>query len=105
MSAADLNQAIKDNYAYNGWNAGIMFWQFTSDIDGTFTNQVADGILTSKPSSPINKPVTPTQPIIPIQPVQPNQHSQPSRPTTPSIPSQPSTPSKTSTPLTPSEPV
>jgi hypothetical protein len=25
-----------------------MFWQFTSDINGSFTNQVAEGILTSK---------------------------------------------------------
>ena len=79
MSAADLNQAIKDNYAYNGWNAGIMFWQFTSDIDGSFTNQVADGVLTSKSSLPISKPVQP---------------SQPSKPITSSIPIQPSTPNK-----------
>jgi hypothetical protein len=38
MSAADLNKAIKDNYAVSGWKAGIMLWQFTSDINGTFTN-------------------------------------------------------------------
>ena len=46
MSAADLNKAIKDNYAYNGWKTGIMFWQFTSDINGTFCNDVAQGVIT-----------------------------------------------------------
>ena len=62
MSSADLNKAIKDNYAYNGWNAGIMFWQFTSDINGTFTNEVAAGVLGTNPSYTISKPSTTTTP-------------------------------------------
>ena len=65
MSAADLNQAITDNYAYNGWNGGVMFWQFTSDIDGTFASKVAAGVLTSTTTNKPNKPVTPTQPVTP----------------------------------------
>jgi chitinase len=47
MSAAALNKAITDNYAYNGWKTGIMFWQFTSDINGTFCNDVGQGIITN----------------------------------------------------------
>lgn len=46
MSAADLNKAIVDNYAYNGWNAGIMFWQFIHDLDGSFCNAVGAGVIT-----------------------------------------------------------
>ena len=65
MSAADLNKAITDNYAYNGWNGGVMFWQFTSDIDGTFASKVAAGVLTSTTTNKPNKPVTPTQPVTP----------------------------------------
>jgi hypothetical protein len=81
MSSADLNKAIKDNYAYNRWNAGIMFWQFTSDINGTFTKEVAAGVLSPNPSftasSAISKPSTPTTP------------SPSSTPSTPTIPSKP----------------
>lgn len=43
MSAADLNSAIKQ-YG-NGWTGGIMFWQFTSDLDGSFCNGVTAGVL------------------------------------------------------------
>lgn len=44
MSATDLNNAIKANYAYNGWNTGVMFWQFKSDLDGSFCNAVLAGV-------------------------------------------------------------
>jgi hypothetical protein len=54
MSAAELNKAITDNYAYNGWKTGIMFWQFTSDIDGSFCSAVAQGVLTETPKVVVN---------------------------------------------------
>jgi chitinase len=46
MAADVLNQAIVDNYAYNGWNTGIMFWQFTHDLDGSYCNAVGKGVIT-----------------------------------------------------------
>lgn len=46
MSAADLNAAIAKNYAYNGWKTGLMFWQFTSDITGSFMNAAGKGYIT-----------------------------------------------------------
>jgi chitinase len=46
MSADVLNKAILDNYAYNGWKTGIMFWQLTSDADGSFCNAVGKGLIT-----------------------------------------------------------
>lgn len=46
MSAADLNKAIADNYPYNGWKTGIMFWQLTSDSDGAYCNNVGKGFIT-----------------------------------------------------------
>lgn len=46
MSAEALNKAIKDNYAYNGWKTGIMFWQLTSDPTGAYCNAVGKGFIT-----------------------------------------------------------
>jgi chitinase len=48
MPAGVLNSAIIANYPYNGWKAGIMFWQFTHDLDGSFCNDVSAGILESR---------------------------------------------------------
>lgn len=44
MSSTDLNNAIKANLPYNGWNTGVMFWQFKSDLNGAFCNAVLAGI-------------------------------------------------------------
>jgi chitinase len=51
MSAADLNAAIKAAYAYNGWNTGIMFWQFTSDLDGSMCNNSTAGVFMRRDQS------------------------------------------------------
>ncbi len=44
MSSTDLNNAIKANFPYNGWNTGVMFWQFKSDMNGSFCNAVWAGV-------------------------------------------------------------
>lgn len=35
MTAQQINKAIIDNYPFNKWRAGLMFWQFFSDPNGT----------------------------------------------------------------------
>lgn len=34
MSAADINSAIAANYPFSGWKTGVMFWQYSSDLNG-----------------------------------------------------------------------
>lgn len=46
MPADALNAAITQNYAFNGWNTGLMFWQYSSDLTGSFMNAAGKGIIT-----------------------------------------------------------
>lgn len=46
IDPAVLNQAIIDNYAYNQWSTGIMFWQYSYDLDGAICDQVGKGVIT-----------------------------------------------------------
>lgn len=46
MTPAALNAAITANYAYNGWNTGLFFWEFNYDLDGAICTQAGQGIIT-----------------------------------------------------------
>lgn len=46
MDPATLNNAIVDNFAYNGWNTGLMYWQYIHDLDGAICNQAGQGVIT-----------------------------------------------------------
>ena len=46
MDPATLNKAIRDNYVYNGWNAGLMYWQYIDDLDGSICAKAGAGIIT-----------------------------------------------------------
>jgi hypothetical protein len=45
MSAASLSDALVANYHYNGWRAGVMFWQFSSDVKGSFCSGAISALL------------------------------------------------------------
>ena len=45
MAAPDIGKAAADNYLFNGWRAGIMFWQYSSDPNGTLINQAITPLL------------------------------------------------------------
>jgi chitinase len=49
MDAATLNQAIRNNFPYNGWNAGLMYWQYIHDLDGAICAQAGSGVITMPP--------------------------------------------------------
>lgn len=45
MLPSDINAAIAANYPYNGWKTGIMFWQYSSDLDGSICRTAAAFLL------------------------------------------------------------
>lgn len=45
MLPSDINAAIAANYPYNGWKTGIMFWQYSSDLDGSICKTAAAFLL------------------------------------------------------------
>jgi chitinase len=55
IDAATLNQAIIDNYAYNGWNTGLMYWQYIHDLDGAICAQAGAGVITMLPEEKNNE--------------------------------------------------
>jgi hypothetical protein len=70
MSAQSLSDAFVANYKYNGWYAGVMFWQYSSDRNGSIcSNSITALMNLVGKSSPVN-PVQPVQPVIPVNPVQ-----------------------------------
>lgn len=55
VDAATLNQAIRDNYAYNGWNTGLMYWQYIHDLDGAICAKAGAGVITMLPEEKNNE--------------------------------------------------
>jgi chitinase len=47
MDAATLNAAIVANFPYNGWNTGLMYWQYVDDLDGAICNAAGKGVITT----------------------------------------------------------
>jgi hypothetical protein len=45
MSGADINSAIAANYPYNGWKTGIMFWQYSSDLNGAIGSAASQFLM------------------------------------------------------------
>jgi chitinase len=45
MTPADIDAAIAANYPYNGWNAGVMFWQYSSDQDGSICTAATKSLM------------------------------------------------------------
>lgn len=45
MNPSTLNSAIVANYEYNGWHAGVMFWQYSSDPNGTICSTAISGLM------------------------------------------------------------
>jgi hypothetical protein len=55
MSAQSLSDAFVANYKYNGWYAGVMFWQYSSDPNGYIcSNSITALINLVGKSSPVN---------------------------------------------------
>lgn len=52
MLPSDINAAIAANYPYNGWKTGIMFWQYSSDLNGSICSQAAAFLLSVHQKSP-----------------------------------------------------
>jgi hypothetical protein len=47
MTPATLNASFVAAYQYNQWKTGVMFWQFSSDPNGTILQQSMSGLLTA----------------------------------------------------------
>lgn len=45
MNISDIGKAAADNYKFNGWKAGIMFWQYSSDANGTLISQAITPLM------------------------------------------------------------
>ena len=45
MNIGDIGKAASDNYRFNGWKAGIMFWQYSSDANGTLMSQAITPLM------------------------------------------------------------
>lgn len=45
MNISDIGKAAADNYRFNGWKAGIMFWQYSSDANGTLMSQAITPLM------------------------------------------------------------
>jgi hypothetical protein len=45
MSASSLSAAFVANYKFNGWRAGFMIWQYSSDINGTICSNVMSALM------------------------------------------------------------
>lgn len=45
MLPSDINNAIQINYPFNGWKTGVMFWQYSSDMDGSICRAAAAFLL------------------------------------------------------------
>jgi hypothetical protein len=78
MTPATLNSAFVAAYQFNHWKTGVMFWQLSSDPNGTIVQQSMSGLLaaignsatntTSNPSTnlTINITTNPTNPVLTI---------------------------------------
>jgi len=44
MSPADINAALVAAYQHNGWQTGVMFWQFSSDSESTIISTAISGL-------------------------------------------------------------
>jgi len=56
MNIVDIGKAAANNYIFNGWKAGIMFWQYSSDANGTLISQAITpllNLLSSNSSNPV----------------------------------------------------
>lgn len=47
MSASSIGDALVANFKYNGWKAGIMFWQYSSDPNGTICSAAITPLITA----------------------------------------------------------
>ncbi len=45
MTAATIDAAIATNYPYNGWKAGVMFWQYSSDSTGSICTEATKSLM------------------------------------------------------------
>lgn len=45
MSGVSLSDAFVANYHYNGWKTGVMFWQFSSDINGGMVSSAISALM------------------------------------------------------------
>jgi hypothetical protein len=48
MVPSEINNAISSNYPYNGWKTGIMFWQYSSDLNGAICSTAAAFLMSLK---------------------------------------------------------
>lgn len=68
MSATDLNASLVAAYSYNQFKTGLMFWQFSSDPNGTIVAKAMSGLnsllknSSTNNTSPINT-TTLTSPV------------------------------------------
>lgn len=58
MNIGDLGKAAANNYAFNGWKAGIMFWQYSSDANGTLISQAVTPLINLISNNPISNSTT-----------------------------------------------
>lgn len=55
MTASSISSAILANYQFNGWQTGVMFWQYSSDPNGTIISDAITPLLSLLNStSPVN---------------------------------------------------
>jgi hypothetical protein len=47
MDGATLSSAFVTNYQHNGWKGGVMFWQFSNDVNGTICSGAISALLTA----------------------------------------------------------
>ena len=45
MTAANIAKALVANYKFNGWKAGVMFWQYSTDKNGIICNSSINPLM------------------------------------------------------------
>ncbi len=45
MSASSISSALVANHKYNGWQAGVMFWQYSSDPNGVICSTAISALM------------------------------------------------------------
>jgi hypothetical protein len=51
MTASELNSAFIAAYNHNKWCAGVMFWQYSSDSNGTILSTAISGLMNAMNST------------------------------------------------------
>ena len=64
MTAASLNASFVAAYKHNQFKTGCMFWQFSSDPNGTIVAQAMSGLISSLNSNSISSPPNSSSSIV-----------------------------------------